>query len=430
MDKNINIIDFYKSILDCGNLTTDKDGFVSVKESNSPVLVTGKQLVLPIEKQLTSGNWSEKIVFHPLSENILRGESDVITKLRLVFNIRLNYTFAAISQELLAIVASTVEHKNLNPQQNEILSAISEVDNTTLENFNKITMAAIGEGPDRAFINIFLKRGGLIHGKKHSRVGIVTFPFYEELKKEDQEVFFGVKLRVKDKLVFKQLYEYILPNLDVVENYNFGSDSNIAPFLHSLMGAVMNIGSKFNDVLELFSKEIDSSELLVFSDEWVSTFDVLPELIYQIRLIPMQQGNDGSVKLVENQTGVTQPQPVVQQPSQTLPYQNPQFTQQQPQPVYNQPQPHQPWMPQPISHPQQQQAPGLVVTRDGLDFNSVLRANPQVAAMVSHSGFQQNRTMQNFEPQPRWATQNQQPYPQPQQFGNPYQNTNYGRSIV
>lgn len=423
----MNINDFYKSILNCGNLSTDKDGYASVKGSNAPVLISGKRLVLPTNNQLSSGNWSEKIVFHPLSENILRGESEVIAKMRNVFNIRLNYTFAAIAQNLFSIVASSAEHHLLTPEQSEMLSIISEVDNTTLELFNKVTLSALKESPDKTFINIFLKRGGTINGKKHSRVGIVTFPLYEELKNTDQEIFHGIKLRVKDRLAFKQLHEYIFPNLDVAEKYNFGSDSNIAPFFHALMGTVLGVGSKFNDVLELFSKEIDDSQVLVFDSEWVETIENLNEMTPQIRLIPMQAGNEGSLKVGETPTATPQTAPVVQAP-QTLSYQAPQV---QPMNVPMQ-QPIQPWQqynsqPQPMPVLQQ---PGLIMTDGGLDFNSVLRAKPQIAGSTMHIGqSQQFQQQMNQAPNPRWHTpqfgnnqpQFQQQFPQnnftqPQQF--------------
>jgi len=437
----MNIIDFYKSILDCGNLATDKDGYTSVKVTGSPVLVTGKRLVLPTNSQLTAGNWSEKIVFHPLSENILRGESDVIAKLRSVFNIRLNYTFAAIAQNLFSIVASSAEHHLLSPEQSEMLSAISEVDSNTLELFNKITAAALKDSYDKAFISIFLKRGGVINGKKHSRVGIVTFPLYEELKNVDQEVFHGIKLRVKDKLAIKQLYEYIFPNLETAETYNFGSDSSIAPFFHALMGTVLGIGSKFNDILELFSKEIDDSKELIFASDWVDTIENLGEMMPQIRLIPMQAGNEGSLKVGETQSGVPQVAPVAQPAP--LSYQPPVAPQQ---PLYA---PHvagpvnqqMPWQHQQMP----QQAPvqqGIVMTDGGLDFNSIVRARPQLAATTMNVGQpQQFQTMMNQAPNPRWN--NPMPYgnPQPQynqqfpqnNFSQPqpvYQNPGYGQTFV
>lgn len=415
----MNILDLYKSILECGGLTTDDDGFVSIKfdKKGSPVLVNGKRLVLPTQKQLTSENWNDKVVFHPLSENILRGESEVITKMRSVFNIRLNYTFAAVAQNLLTIISSTSEHSKLTPEQGEVLSAVLEADETTLIAFTKMMVNSIGECPEKAFINIFLKRGGTIGGKKYSRVGIVTFPLYEELKK-NQETYYGVKLRAKDRQALIQLYEYMLPGLDKEETYNFGTDSNIAPFLDALMGAVLGIGSKMNDILELFGKLIDSSDQLVFESEWVEAFENLNVMLPQIRQIPVQQGNEGKIKAAEP---VAAAQPVVQQTTQPLAYQAPQAPQQAGFVQQQQPQQY------PFQHQQPQQfvqqpAQGLVITENGLDFNSLIRNRPQMAAVGLPFGAQQPMYQQQ-PPAPRWAAPTMPPvqmFPQ-QQFQPQYQ---------
>ena len=398
----MDIIDLYKSILDCGSLTTNDEGFVSVKHNNNPVLVEGKRLVLPTHKQLSSGGWDSKMVFHPLSESVLRGESEIITKMRSVFNIRLNSTFAAIGVNLLSIIASTDEHKKLSPEQSELLSAVGEVSKSTLESFIKVMTAVIKDSTEKGFIHIFLKRGGMINGKKFSRVGVVTFPFYEELQKQ-QETYYGVKLTGKDRIIFIQLCEYMLPGLNVAEQYNYGSESRIAPYLDAMMGTVLGIASKFNDILEAYSKEIDDSELLLFNADWVEAFENLEVMLPQIRQIPVQQGNEGKARINE-QTVTTEPVSTAQvlQTFQT--------------PVQQQPV-QQPWnqQHQPMLQPQQQPT-GLIKTDKGLDFDSVLRARPQIASAAIPIGQQPMYPGMQQQPQlPRWAAPQQQAfYPQQQ----------------
>lgn len=423
----MNIIDLYKSILDCGSLTTNDEGFVSVKHNNNPVLVDGKRLVLPIHKQLSSGGWDSKMVFHPLSESVLRGESEIITKMRSVFNIRLNSTFAAIGVNLLSIIASTDDHKKLNPEQSELLSAISEVDKSTLDSFVKIMTNVIKDSTEKGFIHIFLKRGGIINGKKFSRVGVVTFPFYEELQKQ-QETYYGVKLRSKDRIVFIQLCEYMLPNLNVAEHYNYGSESRIAPYLDALMGTVLGIASKFNDILETYSKEIDDSEMLVFNADWVEAFENLEVMLPQIRQIPVQQGNEGKARIGE-QTLTPEPVTNTAQVLQTF------------QPPVQAPV-QQPWVQQPQHQPMmqpQQQSSGLIITDKGLDFSSLLRSRPQIASAAVPIGQQPmyQPVMQQPAP-PRWAMPqqqvwNQQPqqmYQSPQPMYQQPQQQYSGRGIV
>lgn len=403
----MDIIELYKSILNCAGMTVVDDDFISIKYDTivDPVLIDGKRLVLPTQKQLTSGDWKDRMVFHPLSEHIMRGESEVIANFRKVFNIRLNYTFGAIANSLLQIIGSVDEHKNLNPEQSKLLSAVGEVDDTTMTAFTSLMINAIKEIPEKAFINIFIKRGGMIGTKKFSRVSVVSFPFYEELMK-DQEKYYGVKLRNKDRQVFIQLCKYMLPDLDVAEKYNYGSDSQVAPYLHALMGAVMGMGGKFNDILDLFGVLIDKHEDLEFNSDWVEAFEDLPSMVPQIRAIPMQQGNEGKMKITEAApvapVQTAQPLQTFQPPQQQAPQQFiPQVQHQQP---YN------PYQPQ----PQVPQNNGLVMTKDGLDFNSVMRNNPALAARALPVGHPQQQFMQQERP-PTWA------FPQHQQHYNPYQ---------
>jgi hypothetical protein len=353
----------YTSLLDCAGMVVDKEGFVSVKMLNktSPAMIDGKRLVLPTQEQLMSSDHTNRTVFHPLMENIMRGgESEVITKLRQAFNIRLNYTFAAIGQSLLTLAASVADHKHLSPYQSEMLSAVKDVDEKTVVAFSHMMINASKESSDKSFVNIYLRRKATINGKIYARGGIVTFPMLQELK-EDKEKYSGVKLRIKDKAALIQLHEYIFPGCSEPETYNKGSNSDVAPFLDSLMLTVKSLSSKVNDILELFGPLIDGHEQFVFNADWVDSFDNLADLIPQIRSVPMQAGNEGR--------GHKEATPVAPQPT-TLSY--------QPAPPVNQPSYQQP---QQFTHqPVQAAPPAIVATENGITFDSLMRMNPNIQA--------------------------------------------------
>lgn len=406
------LLKLYESILKCGSLSVDDNGFVSVNllNSNSPCTIGGKRLVLPTQAHLSNPNPSEKIIFHPLSENILRGESEIITKMRQVFNIKLNYTFGAVAQALLSIISSVAEHHKLTPDQSEIFSIIKEADETSVVNFSKVLMSVNADTSDKLFINIYLKRGGIVKDKKYSRVGVVTFPFYESLL-SDTDTLNGVKVRAKDKELFIKLYQYILPNVEIPESYNIGSNSDIAPFLDALMKTVMNSASKINDVVELYKNLIDSPEDLVYDSDWVETFENLSVMVPQIRQIPAQLGNEGNTKVVTTPTQFSPPS----EPLRTIPAA----------PVTAAPTayPHIGYTPPaPLSTPT-----GIVKTDRGIDFNSILRTNP---ALANPNGFNTGiPTMQQMAPvdnRPIWDRAPQFPQnqfaPQQQFQPNPYQN--------
>lgn len=353
------LLDIYRSILKYSGLEADSDGLISavIDGKKQPSLIDGVRMVLPTDHHLRTFMKNEKIVFHPFTENILRGESEVIQKLKLTINVKLNYTIATIGQSLLNLVASPEFHSRLNPEQMEIMTCIKDCDEKAVVNFIQVMINGSKTKVDRLFTNIYLKRGGTIHGKRYSRVGIVSFPFYEDLTNGKVE-----KIRVKDADTYKQLFKFIFPNIDEADCYNYGSNSQVAPFLDALMKSSCNVASRLNDILLTYKDFIDNYEELMFDSDWIEAFENLDDLTSEIRKIPVQYGNDGTISKPADLPNTPMPVPApVQQPMQM-------------QPQYQQPQ-------QPMQQPQQpqQQVPR---TSRGLSFSALTNAGPMMNPMV------------------------------------------------
>lgn len=386
MSKRLSLLEMYTSIISFAGGVVDKEGFVSIQLEDEliPLLVSGKRLVLPTREHLAAGDSDNKMIFHPLHENFLQTQSDVISKLRTVFNIRLNYVFSSIARSLLYINSSIAMHPKLSPEQSEMLSFIKDVDEKTVVNFTSLLLAQTSA--DRSFLNVYLRAAGTLGDHKYSRVGVVTFPLMEELEKE-QDKYFGVKLRVKDRAALIQLYNYIFPNLTTANYYSRGSDSDVAPYLDALMQTVKAVASKFNDITTMFGKHIEGCEQLLFTSDWVDSFSNLVAYLPEIRMIPMQAGNDGKSQ-VQPAAPEVQPAtlPTTQFNNAPLPWQ----THQQQQ-----------WQP-----PAQQNS-AVIVTSRGVDFQSMLRANPNLAqqAMSNNNG-NNNQPQQQMRAPPTWARNN------------------------
>lgn len=357
--------ELYRSILRYAGMDADAEGYISavIDDRREPAILGGARMVLPTEYHLRHANPKEKIIFHPLSENVLRGESEVIVKLREVLNIRLNFTFGIIASSLLNLVASPEEHHKLNPDQTELLIAVKDVDATTVTNFVSLMVEGSKAGPSKMFMNIYLKRGGSIGSKRYARVGIYSFNLYEELQKDSNEIY-GVKLRVKDKEALKQLYQFILPALaEDMTAYNRGSEASLAPYLDALMKSSCAVASRLNDIFYQFGDFIDQSDRLIFDSEWVETFDNLDVMHSEIRRIPVQAGNEGSLQqnappAAEVRPALPLPAAPVHAPVQTMQY-SPGFVQ----PNVMQPAPQ----------------PTVKQTGRGLDWRSMTAANPNMA---------------------------------------------------
>ncbi|SAK59717.1 hypothetical protein AWB81_01884 [Caballeronia arationis] len=472
-----NLIELYKWLMQTANLVVTSDNLVSGKLMNQtmPVLIKGKRLALPSPEHLANPDKSQIVLFHPLAESITRGESEVLEKFRSMLMVRFNLVAAELMLQLLSIAISTDLHAQLAPDQSEFLSKVKNADDKTYDLFKKVLAAMPSDQTARRIITIFLKKTGSVGGKRHKRVGVVTFPLYQELKKDGNDIY-GIKCRVKDKETLIALMEFMFPQIDVEGSYHRGSDSDVAPNLDALMQASLAVIAPLNDLTSTFENQLgdetNPATDLAINCEWERTFDNLGVMLSEIRKVPMQAGNEGS----------SGEPPVVAQPATTaMPASYPQPTapvapapivqaapvpvvvpapvavpsaspvsgarqpldgflaqreaeramqqqhqeawmtathRQQPpvqphrQPVYQQPTVTNGYYPQ--APAPQQQPPHLVHTGRGLDFNSVLATNPSVVyATGGYPTPQQQAPMQ--QQGSRWANQQSQPmYPQQQ----------------
>lgn len=412
------IIDVYRSLLRFAGLSSDEDGFIhlDIKDKKEPVLVNGLRLVLPTQNQLKNFNPTEKIIFHPLAEDILKPESEVLKKFREIINVRLNTVTGVLSQTLMHILTSPEFHKNLNSEQFGILEISGDSDKTMFQNYVKLLLSNMKGKEDRVFTNIFLKKGGTFEGKKYSKVGIVTFPFFANIK--------TLKCREKDKKAFEKLMKYMFPIIEEEEGYNFGSSSRVAPNLEAIMGTAVNIAAPLNDLLDTFSEYLEEGEadMLKFDSDWLEYFQDTTLLVPEIRKIPAHPEHIQTLAQPENNVNIQDHMntAIVQKQQQAPQVQN-QYPQTQ-QPMHNQN--------YPMNHgqiPNQGMMPGspnIVKTEGGIDFRATMMQNPQLQNFYPNQ-FNMNQPMpqMNMRNQPpSWAFTNQ--FPQQGQFMqmNPWDN--------
>jgi hypothetical protein len=416
------LTDIYRAILRAGGLVADAEGFISSDDGSklSPFLVKGKRLVLPTDEFQRQSDKSGIVLFHPLCENTLRGESEVLEAFRAAINARTQYVFAWVAYQLLMINTSVETHKNLNPEQHEFLSKVKNADGTTVEVLEKIMKAMPVGQVAKCFVSIYLKRSGQINGVKHARVGVVSFPLYKELISPEsiasKEVY-GVKIPKKaDRAALVSLLEYMMPAIETPHSYDRGSNDQTAPNLDALMKAFMAIAGPLNDVIELFKEHLDDPEALMFDASWVEAFKDLGVLEAEIRKTPMQAGNEGATNkaMPASATPVPVPAPVYQAPVPVQPVyqaQQPAFMQAQQYPQ------HQPMYQPPPPPPQP------VQTGRGVDWSSLVHSSPALAATVNmgqnhyhpQQGFSPARAGYGVQAQPQQMYQQQQPMYQQQQ---------------
>jgi len=357
------ILDIYTSILSFAGLHADSDGVIYVqpnKNSDSiQVEINGEPLVLPIHSQFNNPD-QKRVYFHPFCENFVRGESEVVQKLREYIAIRFNCVFGITAQYLLSLLGSPEQHKRLDEDQIALLKFISEADDKTAIHWSNLMMKLLKQHLSETYIKLYLKHSGTWRGEAYSRLGIVTFPFYQDLTADKYD-----HLRVKDRSAFKKIVEFIFPDIKKSESYNYGTRTRVAPYLDALMSTSAIIAQRLNDITTMYKDFIPNYEDSLFDMEWFAAFQDLDDLRSDIEKLPqLVKGNGGRATVSEQNHPIQKVEYKQDPPAPT------QTTQQQP--IYQQ-------APQPTQAPQYQ-APVVRETADGkLNFTDMLRANPVMA---------------------------------------------------
>jgi len=427
--QSIELCDLYREIISNVGMVADDDGFVSTQIAGSekkPTLIKGKRLVLPTPEQLRTASAENSTIFHPLLENMMRGESDVVATFRNHFNKRLNFSIAYLMTSLLSLAIETNKHSKLSPEQSQFLSIVKEADEKTYSALEEISKKMMLDSSEESFIHTFVKKGGVVNQKKHSRVCVVSFPFYDELVKEPEArkplTVMGVRLRKADRECLLGLIKFIIPDIDKPQTYWGISNSIIAPTMDCLVRTMSLIGTRINDVALTYSDFIEGVEHVMYDLDSLTIFDDLDSIYTQIKSIPMQLGNEGSIPqtaattAVQGSTppiGAMAPAPTTQVTS-TPPWEAPQQTTLT---SWNNPMNHNPM------YPGQTQLPMIAnqSSGGGVDVNQFFQRTPG----LSMFGFQQQQPMMTNN-QPVWA----RPF-QSQSFGtNPNQSSIFGDIFV
>lgn len=388
-----NIIDVYKSVLNAAGMVSDNSGFVSINNElyadipNAPAMIGEKRLVLPTDEHLRNPSGS-KVVFHPLREQATHGESEVVVKLRTALSIRLNFTIAAILNELISICYNVGGHKNLNPEQTTLVEVGKNVSEDTHVVFTELMKRSENQlGATKSYVTLYVKKNANINGTNYFRAGIATFPMYEELKKEDTKPL-GYAISKKERANLIALFEYLIPGIEKTGTFEIGSNSGVAPHLEGLMRVFGAIGQRLNDKYELFENIIGLPGLKI-DMEWAESFDNLETLLPQIQHIPTQVGNEGKSVAVSKTTET-------QSPAASAPVSAPQ----QPQsvlPVTQQPQQHA------ASAQPAQPATGTVSWRSVADGLGLPPTNNPMNPMLSMQQLQYAQAMANGQvPRSDW----------------------------
>lgn len=300
----------YAKLLNAIGITEQSNGLLVQKLPKSPekeVLVNELPLILPKQDNVRNPDPST-VIFHPLSENLLLGESPVIQELRGLMMDYLHDLILSTVECMLQIAIDPNAVKELSPTQIEHLKCTADLDEKTLENWKAIMRKTDSRRSTNRVLTLYLKRGGQLNGKDYKRAAIVNFNLYQELVSGKFNVY-DVKLRKKDCTIFAKVLETIIDDIAIQDKYSVGSDSLVAPYFDVLVRAYAGILKTINGPLWNFRKPIEQlkGSSLHTKDDFSEHFT---DLLQYRDIIPPLPFNDGDRnekrdgKLVQEQPAV------------------------------------------------------------------------------------------------------------------------------
>ena len=274
---------------------------VMANGSSMPFTIGGKRVVLPTKENLRTPE-DNTIVFHPLSENITRSESEVLKAMRDTIMYQLTVRSVTLLTEMARVAATPSEHKRLDAASQRYMKKLGDFDERAYETVRK-GLVRVGPEPEKRLISIALRKGKQADGVL--RRASYKFPVLESVLGDDPDLL-GVKYPSKKaRQAIRTLFEVVLGDEATRASFDYGSKNLTAPYFDALMNAFFNMANHLNQVIEthrkLLGKAVDSdgnvldhdaADDLLFDLSWYEGMDNLVEMR---KLVPPQEGNEGNI---------------------------------------------------------------------------------------------------------------------------------------
>lgn len=287
-------------------LDVEEDGRVYQKrgEEKTYIALKNKQLVLPLP-EIVKQIKPDQVCFHPLSENIARGDSNMISMIKKLITVNANRITILMIERLMRIALKAIEEPDaihLKGKQLELLTILPDVNKNTAAHLS----AALGEIDlvEHQIIKFYNRRSGKIGDRQYMRLAVTSFPLFDQIKDPTKSAIWGKKtFRKRDYKDYQALFDYIVPKWDTPNHYSVGSDNTEAPTFVSLMTAYLKYMTRMNELIDTFS------EHLTVEKEFYTDMTVEPAITNVVRyrgLIPPLEGNIGAVSGKEEPVTQTQ----------------------------------------------------------------------------------------------------------------------------
>lgn len=319
---SISMLQVYDNILTTCGYVVDENGQVRKKLGKAlPVSLQvddhTRYLVLPTKENLKSDKVFDYVFFHPFQENLVRGESRVLSMVRKELNHSYGAAVASLMISLVEVSRGLVAHTDLSVEQHNIIASIGKVDDRFVADFNKIIENLFRRSSKNTPVNLSLRKGIEWNGKVHSRVAIWSSPLYDEVietinqtnkNKDYSPKILGVPVRKGDLKTYENLCKVFFDGLETKGHYAYGaSDATDAPYVEAFVRSLLTLPEHINRIAEVFyagktaiyAKEVAKENLVssTLDISWLKEMEgpfTVQNWRKEYLLIPLQDGNEGA----------------------------------------------------------------------------------------------------------------------------------------
>lgn len=302
------LLEFYTSMLESLGFEVADNGKLSINlidgDSQDGTVFTQPvevnktyQIYLPTKKLVSGGaeDSDDKLLFHPLSENILRGESTIQAVMRKVMRVGLTMDIINILKTLTRISANPeLQEKFSTKAQVKVLSQIGPMSSKAIDHMDQLCgiKALEALGP---ILSVHAHKNHKDYESK--RVTIFTSLVFEQIDDVKQTIA-GVKIATKKD--FKAITNLLKV---VLSKFNFVSESNgVVPFMESLYCGFAEAQTHVRELTKLFKSEVNGAEHILGRSSYRDWIDLLTneKAIAQMKLVqPDLRGNIGNTSKID-----------------------------------------------------------------------------------------------------------------------------------
>jgi hypothetical protein len=266
-------VDLYTSLLKSVSIVPDEEGRLYgiglLEGEKEPILYEDKQFVLPTKTLLSKSiaETEDYLFFDPLTESVLRQESDSLKMLKGVMLQKLQLSINMLVANLIEVLRDDSKAALAKGNQTLLYRQGIRITTKTRSSFAKLQREGIRNGITNRVVSIFFKRGGVVNGDKYSRAAIVSFPILDAID-NNLDAIFGVEMSKKDKKAILDLYSFVIygttEELTLKERialddseFSAGSDVKMAPYFQSLCFAYCNVARRINKLEKVYKSLYD-----------------------------------------------------------------------------------------------------------------------------------------------------------------------------